>query len=214
MSTLHQRFTVNFSYPVVFTRDAFALDNPSLADVMRQGGRPHSRALVVIDSEVASLTPGLLERISRYGEAHRELMEFVAPPFLVRGGEICKHEPVEVERIHALVERHKICRHSFIVAIGGGAVLDAAGYAAATAHRGVRLIRMPTTVLAQFPVTRVLPSAGDALSSTSRQLRAHERDDAGHRGHHLGIRLVVCRVGPVPRVVHAQLAGRTRDGIK
>jgi 3-dehydroquinate synthase len=149
MSTLLQRFTVDFSYPVVFTRDAFALDNSALADVMRQGGRPHSRALVVIDSEVASLTPGLLERISRYGEAHREVMEFVAPPFLVRGGEICKHEPVEVERIHALVERHKICRHSFIIAIGGGAVLDAAGYAAATAHRGVRLIRMPTTVLAQ-----------------------------------------------------------------
>jgi 3-dehydroquinate synthase len=36
-----------------------------------------------------------------------------------------------------------------VVAIGGGAVLDAVGYAAATAHRGVRLIRVPTTVLAQ-----------------------------------------------------------------
>jgi len=54
-----------------------------------------------------------------------------------------------VERIHALVERHRLCRHSYIIAIGGGAVLDAAGYAAATAHRGVRLIRVPTTVLAQ-----------------------------------------------------------------
>jgi 3-dehydroquinate synthase len=68
---------------------------------------------------------------------------------VVRGGEICKHEPVEVERIHSLVERHRLCRHSFIIAIGGGAVLDAAGYAAATAHRGVRLIRLPSTVLAQ-----------------------------------------------------------------
>ena len=36
-----------------------------------------------------------------------------------------------------------------MVAIGGGAVLDAVGYAAATAHRGVRLIRVPTTVLSQ-----------------------------------------------------------------
>ena len=35
------------------------------------------------------------------------------------------------------------------MAIGGGAVLDMAGYAAATAHRGIRLIRVPTTVLAQ-----------------------------------------------------------------
>jgi 3-dehydroquinate synthase len=134
---------------VLFTRDVFSPENPALADLMRHCGRPHSRALVVIDSEVVRLTPGLLERISRYGEAHKTVLEFVAPPYVVRGGEICKHEPVEVERIHALVERHRICRHSFIIAIGGGAVLDAAGYAAATAHRGVRLIRMPTTVLAQ-----------------------------------------------------------------
>jgi 3-dehydroquinate synthase len=47
------------------------------------------------------------------------------------------------------VNAHGICRHSFVVAIGGGAVLDMAGYAAATSHRGVRLIRMPSTVLAQ-----------------------------------------------------------------
>ena len=149
MQTLQQQFTVSYSFPVIFSRDVFDPENPVLADVMRQGGHPHSRALVVIDSEVARLTPGLLERISHYGEAHKAKIGFVAPPFLVRGGEICKHEPIEVERIHALVERHKICRHSFIIAIGGGAVLDVAGYAAATAHRGVRLIRLPTTVLAQ-----------------------------------------------------------------
>jgi 3-dehydroquinate synthase len=105
--------------------------------------------LIVIDSEVLRSTPGLLEKISRYGEQHAPLLEFAAQPFAVRGGEVCKHEPIEIERIHALVERYKICRHSFIIAIGGGAVLDAAGFAAATAHRGVRLIRMPTTVLAQ-----------------------------------------------------------------
>jgi 3-dehydroquinate synthase len=149
MQVIQQKFSVSYTYPVVFTRDVFDPDNPVLADVLRQGGHEHNRALVVIDSEVARLNPGLLERISQYGEAHQAALGFVAPPFLVRGGEICKHEPLEVEKIHALVERHKLCRHSFIIAIGGGAVLDAAGYAAATAHRGVRLIRMPTTVLAQ-----------------------------------------------------------------
>jgi len=149
MQVIQQKFTVSFSYPVIFTRDVFDPNNPALVDVLRQGGHQYNRALVVIDSEVVRLNPGLLERISQYGEAHKEAMGFVAPPFQVRGGEICKHEPFEVERIHALVERHKICRHSFIIAIGGGAVLDAAGYAAATAHRGVRLVRLPTTVLAQ-----------------------------------------------------------------
>jgi len=149
MRIIRQQFEVSFSYPVIFTRGVFDPGNPVLAELMREGGRESSRALVVVDSEVARLTPGLLERISRYVRAHSPVLEIAAPPFLVRGGELCKHEPLEVERIHALVERHRLCRHSFIIAIGGGAVLDAAGYAAATAHRGVRLIRVPTTVLAQ-----------------------------------------------------------------
>ena len=51
--------------------------------------------------------------------------------------------------IRAAINVHGVDRHSYVVVIGGGAVLDAVGYAAATAHRGVRLIRVPTTVLAQ-----------------------------------------------------------------
>ena len=42
-----------------------------------------------------------------------------------------------------------IDRQAYVVTVGGGAVLDVAGYAAATAHRGVRLLRVPSTVLAQ-----------------------------------------------------------------
>jgi 3-dehydroquinate synthase len=42
-----------------------------------------------------------------------------------------------------------IDRQSFALAIGGGAVLDAVGFAAAIFHRGVRHIRCPSTVLAQ-----------------------------------------------------------------
>jgi 3-dehydroquinate synthase len=149
MPTINQNFTVSFSYPVIFTRDVFNLDNTDLADTFRLSGCSRNRALVVIDSEVLRTTPDLLQKISRYGERHAAVLEFVVQPFSIRGGEVCKHEPLEVEQIQALVERHKICRHSFIVAIGGGAVLDAAGYAAATSHRGVRLIRLPTTVLSQ-----------------------------------------------------------------
>lgn len=149
MRTIRQQFQVSYSYPVVFTRALFDPGNPTLAGLLQEGGRGTNRLLVVLDSEVARLTPGLLEQIGAYARVHAPLVEVVAPPFLVRGGEICKHEPVEVEKIHALVERHRLCRHSYLVAVGGGAVLDAAGYAAATAHRGIRLIRVPTTVLAQ-----------------------------------------------------------------
>ena len=42
-----------------------------------------------------------------------------------------------------------IDRHSYVIAIGGGAFLDAVGFATSTAHRGVRLVRFPTTTLSQ-----------------------------------------------------------------
>lgn len=54
-----------------------------------------------------------------------------------------------MERILKAINDNRICRHSFVVAIGGGAVIDMVGYAAAIAHRGVKLIRIPTTVLSQ-----------------------------------------------------------------
>jgi 3-dehydroquinate synthase len=42
-----------------------------------------------------------------------------------------------------------MCRHSYVIVIGGGAALDLVGFAASTAHRGVRLVRFPTTTLSQ-----------------------------------------------------------------
>ncbi len=149
MRVVQQQFNVRYSFPVIFARDVLDPKNPVLAEVIGRSGRRCNRALIAVDSEVSRLDKSLIERIYQYAQAHKEVMEFAAPHVLVRGGEICKHEPLEVDRIHALVERHRICRHSFIIGIGGGAVLDAVGYAAATAHRGVRLIRLPTTVLAQ-----------------------------------------------------------------
>jgi 3-dehydroquinate synthase len=76
-------------------------------------------------------------------------MKIVASPFIMTGGEGCKNSLVEVEKIQSLVDTYHLCRHSFVMAIGGGAVLDAAGFATATAHRGLRLLRLPTTTLAQ-----------------------------------------------------------------
>src|SRR6266478_1195545 len=43
----------------------------------------------------------------------------------------------------------RLDRHAFVVGIGGGAALDVIGYASAILHRGLRLVRVPTTVLAQ-----------------------------------------------------------------
>ena len=68
---------------------------------------------------------------------------------ILPGGEHCKNDWNLVEKIWQAIEFHKICRHSYVVAIGGGAFIDLAGFAAATAHRGIRFVRMPTTTLSQ-----------------------------------------------------------------
>ena len=149
MKTLRQSFTVTYSFPVIFTRNVFREGNTALSGVLQSLGPTRTRTLIVLDSYMVKATHGLIERIEKYVQRHSDILEFVDSPFLVRGGEICKREPLEVEKIHALIDKHHLCRHSLIIAIGGGAVLDVVGYAAATAHRGIRLIRMPTTTLAQ-----------------------------------------------------------------
>jgi 3-dehydroquinate synthase len=146
---IEQSFDIRFSYPVIFTRGALAPENPALGDVLASAGARRHRILTALDGGLLEADPGLVERLRTYAACHGDRMELVAPPLVVRGGEICKSEPLEVEALHSLVERHHICRHSFVLAIGGGSVLDAAGFAASTAHRGVRLIRMPSTALAQ-----------------------------------------------------------------
>lgn len=149
MTTVRQEFTLSYSYPVVFTRDLFGAGNPVLPEFLASCGGGRARCALAIDAEVARLTAGLLDKIKRFADDYRDLLEFVSPPLVLPGGEGCKNDPREVGRLQALVEKEGLCRHSFIIAIGGGAVLDVAGYGAATAHRGIRLVRVPTTVLAQ-----------------------------------------------------------------
>jgi 3-dehydroquinate synthase len=105
--------------------------------------------MVVIDQGVADAHPTMTEDVVVYCAAHSDALELTAPPLVVPGGEAIKNQPGPVDEIRAAIDVHGVDRHSYVVAIGGGAVLDAVGYAAATAHRGVRLIRVPTTVLAQ-----------------------------------------------------------------
>jgi 3-dehydroquinate synthase len=80
---------------------------------------------------------------------HAASLKLVQPPLLVRGSETAKNSPTLVGELHTHIHRHHIDRHSYLIAVGGGALLDVAGFAAATAHRGVRHIRIPTTTLSQ-----------------------------------------------------------------
>lgn len=150
-ATLHmQSFAVRFEYPVVFTQQVFAGANPALADALRrrEPGRRH-RVVVFVDDQVAAAHPALIRDIGAYAERWSQAMQLVAPPETVPGGEQAKNDPALVTRLQQRLVELRIDRHAFVVGIGGGAVLDLIGYVAATTHRGVRHIRVPTTVLAQ-----------------------------------------------------------------
>jgi 3-dehydroquinate synthase len=148
MPVIHQHVPVYFSYPVHFTEDLFAPDNPTLAGLAEQTEGP-CKLLTVVDEGVLQHHPDLPQALQAYADAHPDALRLAAPLIPVPGGEAVKNDPDWVERIHRAVHEAGICRHSYLLAVGGGAVLDMVGFAAATAHRGVRLIRVPTTVLAQ-----------------------------------------------------------------
>jgi 3-dehydroquinate synthase len=149
-SVFVQSFTVTFEYPVAFTEGVFLPGNPLLASVLGrlEPARLHP-ILVVIDDGVASAWPGLVAEITAYAGANATRLRLVAEPIVVAGGEAAKNDPGAVGRLQARFHEAGLDRHSFVVIVGGGAVLDMVGYAAATTHRGVRVVRVPTTVLGQ-----------------------------------------------------------------
>src|SRR5207248_1889806 len=75
--------------------------------------------------------------------------QLVCPPIVIEGGERTKNSYIHVSEIHSDIDRYHIDRHSYVIGVGGGALLDMVGLAAATAHRGVRHVRIPTTTLSQ-----------------------------------------------------------------
>lgn len=154
MKSISADVVVRFRYHVHFTHDLFSPQNQLLREVVGEDAShssappKRSRILFVVDESVEQAL-GLAKRITSYCDAHSEAIEMVTDPLLVPGGERIKNEYEHVETVQTLVNDTGLDRHSYIVAIGGGALLDAVGYAAATAHRGIRLIRVPTTTLSQ-----------------------------------------------------------------
>jgi 3-dehydroquinate synthase len=150
MKTILQKFSVPFRYPVCFTHGVFAPQNPALAAVLskkRSGAR--ARVLAVVDAGVAEATPGLAPQIEAYFHAHRGALTLVRPPLLVPGGENAKNGWGHVREIMTAAGLEHLDRHSYVLAVGGGGVLDMAGFAASIVHRGLRFVRVPTTVLGQ-----------------------------------------------------------------
>jgi len=149
-SSLERTISVSFAHRIFFTRSVFSSGNPLLAEILSADApRRGTKALVVMDEGVARAFPKLAEAISLHFAHESFPATLVGAPLIVPGGEAIKNNRDLVEQLYREIERHGIDRHSCVLVIGGGALLDAAGFAAATAHRGVRLIRLPTTSLSQ-----------------------------------------------------------------
>ncbi len=148
MQKLEQRFSIQYAFPVFFTRDIFDVDNQLFASVLMEAGEKCHNILCIIDSGVLAHDSTLYSRVEKYAAVHSEIMQ-LCNIVTISGGEACKTKPQVIDSIIQHIHDNRLCRQSFVLVIGGGAVLDAGGYAAAIAHRGLRLIRMPTTVLAQ-----------------------------------------------------------------
>lgn len=135
---------ITFKHRVIFTRDAFAAANSGLADVLSEGGG--RRVLVFLEDTVAAAWKALPDQIHTYFE--KSDLDFRGVRVFA-GGEACKADEFLIHEVWKEIDQSHIDRHSYVLAIGGGAFLDAVGYAVATAHRGVRLVRFPTTTLSQ-----------------------------------------------------------------
>ena len=149
LQPIKQSFQVQYDYQLYFTSGLFALENPLFANLIAdyKDFEP-VKLFFVLDDGVKNHHPALIHQIEEYCEKNRSVIKYT-DTLVLPGGEQVKNSDDAIESVLKGVNENKICRHSFVVVIGGGAVIDMVGYAAAIAHRGVKLIRIPTTVLSQ-----------------------------------------------------------------
>lgn len=144
MNYLQQSFHVKFEYKVFFSSGLFEPSNTLLNDFLK-GDVIVRKIFFVVDGGIGD---DLQQKIKNYFKIH-QAVELIPEILVLPGGEQLKNNTLYFDQILELINKYKIDRHSYVAAIGGGSVLDLVGYASAVAHRGIRHIRIPTTVLSQ-----------------------------------------------------------------
>jgi len=148
-SELNVPFSVSWQHRLRFTEDVFGTDSQVLADLLQSSEERIPRVQFWLDEHVSQANPDLKQRLHAFGRRHAGRFLSCGMPQLVPGGEAIKNDVHILERMLKVMNEADLDRRSYVVVVGGGAVLDAVGFAAAIAHRGLRLIRIPTTTLAQ-----------------------------------------------------------------
>ncbi|MHC4994044.1 MAG: 3-dehydroquinate synthase [Planctomycetota bacterium] len=148
-NTLDVPFAVPFIHRLRFTGDAFGADAETLAGVLETSNDGPAKVQFWVDQNVADANPDLQHKIRRFVSNHTKQITMPGNIQFVSGGEVIKNDIHVIERMLKVINAADLDRRSYIIVIGGGAVLDCVGFAAAIAHRGIRLVRLPTTTLAQ-----------------------------------------------------------------
>lgn len=150
MEHIQQSFTVQYNFNVFFTSALFSIENDLFGNFLAglSPAKAEKKIFFVVDEGVANAHPGLNQNIKNYFSKYNQT-QLVQDILVIPGGEIVKNETQYLDRVLEAVNTYGIDRHSFIAAIGGGALLDMVGYAANVSHRGIKHIRIPTTVLSQ-----------------------------------------------------------------
>jgi len=146
--SLNQPIDISFSVPYTHrlrvTDDVAGADFDQLLSVLVRGESGPTKVLIVAESSLEIATRKIRERL-----ASTDSIQLISDPEILIGGEDVKNSTEAAKSVMARINDSALDRRSYIIAIGGGAMLDAVGYAAAVAHRGIRLVRLPTTTLAQ-----------------------------------------------------------------
>jgi 3-dehydroquinate synthase len=150
MNLIQQAFQVPYSFDIIFTKNIFSTDNQAFNNFLNNFGdtRFQKKILFLIDNGVAENHLSLIESIKNYFSNNTNIT-LVDEILVMPGGEIVKNDSQYLDQTLLAINKYGIDRHSFVAAIGGGAFLDMVGYASTIAHRGVKHIRIPTTVLSQ-----------------------------------------------------------------
>jgi 3-dehydroquinate synthase len=142
-------FAVPFVHRLRFTADVLGRDQHVLADLLEPSGDRPARVQFWVDEHVAKSNPELKTRLRAFAKANADRIWMPGNVQVVPGGEAVKNDVHLLERMLKCINAADLDRRSYMVVIGGGAVLDAVGLTAAVSHRGIRLVRLPTTTLAQ-----------------------------------------------------------------
>ncbi len=143
------RFAPTFTHRLHFTEDVLGREQDVFANVLEPSGDRPARVQFWLDEHVATAMPDLPDRLIGFVRSNPDRVELAGEVQTVPGGEAVKNDLQILERILKSFHDQGLDRRSYVVVIGGGAVLDAVGFAAAVAHRGLRLVRFPTTTLGQ-----------------------------------------------------------------